>query len=165
MSAAKLSKRSIITFSFIVALVVQAGLSFIPDQEPYPAIRMPSFGSAPNKAGMFPTVIATADITYSDGTTLSPHVTELFQDFRFSSARYSFDYMFKPGGGGNPDEETISWLRRENSEVAGHRSRSLSAGKRPTWTSGPQHTRTLVPAKQGSLSCEESSGPNFGLHR
>ncbi|WP_309074495.1 hypothetical protein [Paenarthrobacter sp.] len=121
MSAAKLSKRSIITLSFIVALVVQAGLSFIPDQEPYPAIRMPSFGSAPNKAGMFPTVIATADITYSDGTMLSPHVTELFQDFRFSSARYSFDYMFKPGGGGNPDEETISWLSNEARELGGGR--------------------------------------------
>ncbi|MCP2047872.1 UNVERIFIED_ORG: hypothetical protein J3D58_001944 [Paenarthrobacter nicotinovorans] len=117
MPTAKLSKRSFITLLFVAALVVQAGLSFIPAQEPYPAIRMPSFGSAPNSEGLFPTVIATVDINYSDGTTLSPHVTELLRDFKFSSARYSFDYMFKPGGGGNPDGETIEWLSNQAKEL------------------------------------------------
>lgn len=123
MSSSQLSKRGLLTIAFVGALVVQAGVSFALEDEPYPGIRMPAFGSAPNRAGMFPTVVATAKITYADGTTLEPHVTELMNDFRFSSARYSFDYMFKPDSTVEPDSEVLAWLS------AG--ARELGDGKEP----------------------------------
>ncbi|ELT45959.1 hypothetical protein [Arthrobacter nitrophenolicus] len=123
MSSPKLSRRALITIAFIGALVVQAGVSFASEDEPYPGIRMPSFGSAPNQAGLFPTVAVSATITYADGTTLEPHVTELMNDFRFSSARYSFDYMFKPGSTVTPDSEVLAWLSNE--------ARELGGGKKP----------------------------------
>lgn len=119
MPSSKLSKRAAITVAFIGALVVQAGVSFALEQEPYPGIRMPSFGSAPNRAGMFPTVVATTKITYADGSMLEPHVTELMNDFRFSSARYSFDYMFKPGSTVEPGPEVLTWLSAEARELGG----------------------------------------------
>lgn len=139
MSSAKLTKRAIITLAFVGALVVQAGVSFALKNEPYPGIRMPAFGSAPNRAGMFPTVVASAKITYADGTMLEPHVTELMKDFRFSSARYSFDYMFKPGSSVKPDQEVLTWLSAE--------ARELGGGKEPVsidmcWTNVDLDIRT-----------------------
>ncbi len=119
MSATQLSWRALTTMAFIGALVIQAGISFIVEPEPYPAVRMPSFGSAPNKSNMFPTDVASVKITYSDGTTLEPHVSELLSSFRFSSARYSFDYVFKPGSPGTPDQEVITWLAGQARELAG----------------------------------------------
>lgn len=121
MPTAKLSKRALVLVAFVGALVVQAGASFIIEPEPYPAVRMPSFGSAPNKAGIFPTVAATAKITFTDGTTLEPHVSELMNDFRFSAARYSFDYMFKPTSSVEPDQEVLDWLAGEARELGGGR--------------------------------------------
>jgi hypothetical protein len=118
MPTSKLSRRALLTVAFGVALVVQAAVSFVVEPEPYPAIKMPSFGDAPKSSGIFPTSIASATITYTDGSTLTPHISELLDDFRFSSAQYSFDYVFKPGSGRAADPEVTEWLAARARELA-----------------------------------------------
>lgn len=123
MPTSKLSRRALITVAFLSALVVQAGVSFVVEPEPYPAVKMPAFGDAPKPSGLFRTSVASITITYKDGSTLTPPVSELFDDFRFSSARYSLDYVFKPDSGRTADAEVIEWLTRN--------ARDLASGKDP----------------------------------
>lgn len=123
MPAPKLGRKALIAALFLAALVVQAGVSFVLEPEPYPAVKMPSFGDAPNASGIFPTTVASLIVSYKDGTSLTPHVTELFSDFRFSSARYSLDYLFKPGSGRPVDAEVLQWLDAS--------ARKLAPGKLP----------------------------------
>lgn len=151
MSSSRLSKRALTIVAFLGALVVQAGVSFALEHEPYPGIRMPSFGSSPNRAGLFSTVVASTKITYADGTILKPHVTELMSDFRFSAARYSFDYMFKPGSSAKPDPEVLTWLYSE--------ARELGGGKAPKriemcWTKTDLDIRTA--AHKETDECEST---------
>ena len=118
MPTSKLSRRALVVVAFLSALVVQSGVSFAVEPEPYPAIKMPTFADAPKASGIFPTSVVSLTITYQDGSTITPHVSEVFDEFRFSSARYSLDYLFKPGADRPIDSEVTEWLAANARDLA-----------------------------------------------
>lgn len=109
MPASKLAKRRLTALvAFGGILLAQGVYSFAVEPEPYPAVRMPSFGAAPTRAGLFPTRMVRISVAYTDGTTASLKVSQLMDGIRFSAARPSLNYAFKPGK--QIDAETRSWL-------------------------------------------------------
>lgn len=116
MPAPKLARRrlaGVILFGGL--LFVQGVYSFAVEPEPYPAIRMPSFGAAPTKDGLFPSRMVSIKVTYVDGSTGNPRVSELMNGVRFSAARPTLNFALAPGK--SIDEPTRSWLRDRAKEV------------------------------------------------
>jgi hypothetical protein len=75
---------------------------------------MPGFGTAPNREGIFTMNQETISLGYSDGHVVDVTAQDLMSDFRYSSARPSVNYMFKPKKDGTPpdvDENVVDWLR------------------------------------------------------
>jgi hypothetical protein len=115
-------KRAIVVAILAVVLPIQAVYAFAVEPEPYPVIRLPGFGSAPDAGGKFARVGLEISILYSDGKILSPTPHELARPVRFSSARPTLDKAFRPlaNGVGNPNasnDQVIAWLRRNASDL------------------------------------------------
>lgn len=123
MPAPKLARRRLTALlAFGGLLLAQGVYSFAVEPEPYPTVRMPSFGAAPTRTGLFPTRIVNIKVSYADGSTSNPRVSELMDGVRFSAARPSLNYAFKPGK--QIDTETRSWLER--------RAQALGGGPKPS---------------------------------
>jgi hypothetical protein len=86
--------RTVSVAVFAAFLVAQGYLSFVTKPEPYPTVRMPNFGTAAARDGTFRISVARADVLYSDGTVGQISPTDLMAEFRFSTARPSYDYLF-----------------------------------------------------------------------
>jgi hypothetical protein len=110
MPATKLAKRRLTALAVFGAVLLAQGVySFAVEPEPYPTVRMPSFGAAPTRAGLFPSRMVQVTVTYQDGSSVSPRVSEIMDGVRFSAARPTLNYVFKPG---KPvDDETRAWLQ------------------------------------------------------
>ncbi|MBG6184978.1 hypothetical protein IWX65_002956 [Arthrobacter sp. CAN_A214] len=91
-------------------LVVQGLVSFVVEPEPYPTVRMPGFGSVPKPNGSWAYTSLDVQVQYEDGSTTSPHVSELLEGMRFSSAKASASFLFGPESSGKADDETKTWL-------------------------------------------------------
>ncbi|MFI5435297.1 hypothetical protein ACHMZP_26030 [Rhodococcus baikonurensis] len=120
---AKRSNRRLIAITALaVVLLVQGAYSFGVRPEPYPTIRMPSFGGVPNADGKFSGSGLDITLHYADGSTMSPNPVDLAGDIRYSSARASLDYAFRPSGAGErntrtADPELVEWLRNRSVEI------------------------------------------------
>lgn len=115
-------KRLAIVVAFGLFLVLQGVYSFATTPEPYPSVRMPSFGASPNSEGLFPTPSLDITVHYADGFTAQPGPGELSGDIRYSSIRTSLDYAFRPSKSGTPssrsdDAELRNWLRDNASAI------------------------------------------------
>lgn len=83
---------------------------------------MPSFGGVPNADGKFSGSGLDITLHYADGSTMSPNPVDLAGDIRYSSARASLDYAFRPSGAGQrntrtADPELVEWLRNRSVEI------------------------------------------------
>ncbi|WP_285240045.1 hypothetical protein [Pseudarthrobacter sp. MEB009] len=118
MPATKLAKRRLSALAVFGALLLGQGVySFAVEPEPYPTVRMPSFGAAPTRAGLFASRMAYVKVTYADGSTVNPRVSEIMDGVRFSAARPTLNYVFKPG---KPvDDDTRLWLAARAKAVGG----------------------------------------------
>lgn len=106
-----------------VTLPAQGAYSFSTENEPYPTIRMPSFGDAPTSSGYFVDDYLDIRVELSDGRTIHPSPDRLASDVRFSSARKILDLAFRPTGDGIPNPNAsnpavVSWLRSHASDLA-----------------------------------------------
>ncbi|WP_152609254.1 hypothetical protein [Kocuria rosea] len=110
MPSAPVGRNLLVVGIFSFFLMGQLGGSLALNSEPYPLVRMPGFGDAPDKDGKFPVEIASVSLTYDDGTTIHPHVAEFMNNFRYSSSVYSFNYMFKDNDNAMIDDEVTSWM-------------------------------------------------------
>lgn len=107
-----------------IALLGQGLYSFATRPEPYPTVRMPGFGDAPTPSGMFANSGLEVTVRLKDGTELHPNPVDLAGDLRYSAARASLDYAFKPGADGerNPrstDPEVLDWLSTRTMDLGG----------------------------------------------
>ncbi|WP_146070852.1 hypothetical protein [Arthrobacter sp. B1805] len=91
-------------------LVAQGLVSFVVEPEPYPTVRMPGFGSAPQADGTWAYTALDVRIHYEDGSSISPHISELLSGIRFSSAKASANFLLGPEASGEVDPETRQWL-------------------------------------------------------
>lgn len=114
--ALKSRRRLLFLAAFGVFVAVQGFYSFELSPEPYPSIRMPSFGVAPDTEGHFRSRVLTISIRYEDGSVVFPMASELMQDFRFSAARPSLDYMFL-GEEARVDDQVLRWLRKQGTRL------------------------------------------------
>ena len=120
---AKRSNRRLIAIAALtVVLLAQGAYSFGDRPEPYPTIRMPSFGGVPNADGRVSGSGLDITLHYTDGTTMSPNPVDLAGDIRYSSARASLDYAFRSSGAGErnartADPELVEWLRNRSVEA------------------------------------------------
>lgn len=104
-------------------LVVQGVTDFRSRTEAFPTVSMPSFEGAPDTNGHRTIERLTITAAYEDGTTLEPDAESLFEQFHYSSARYSIDHLLKDQP--SLDAETVDWLRAQASRV-GHGAVPLS---------------------------------------
>ncbi|MCD2104985.1 hypothetical protein O4214_20410 [Rhodococcus erythropolis] len=120
---AKRSNRRLIAIAALaVVLLAKGAYSFGVRPEPYPTIRMPSFGGVPNSDGRVSGSGLDITLHYTDGTKMSPNPVDLAGDIRYSSARASLDYAFRPSRAGDrnartADPELVEWLRNRSVEV------------------------------------------------
>lgn len=117
--------RTITLAVFLLALVVQGFLSFAIRPEPYPTIRMPAFGLAASPEGTIQVTFVSAVATFDDGTTESIEPTEIMSQFRFSTARPSWDYVFHPDRPNDPSDEVVTWLGERVEALTGRRAVEL----------------------------------------
>lgn len=110
MPAPKLGRRRLAGVVLFGSLLLGQGVySFAVEPEPYPAVRMPSFGAAPTRDGLFPSRMVSITVTYVDGSVANPRVSELMNGVRFSAARPTLDFAFAPGK--TIDQPSRSWLQ------------------------------------------------------
>lgn len=108
------NSRVLVLGGLIVLLLAQGLVSFTTSPEPYPTVRMPGFGTAPNSAGIITTTQQTVAIGYADGEVIDVSAEDLMADFRYSSVLPSLNFMFKPkknGSPAEPDAAVVDWLR------------------------------------------------------
>ena len=103
--------RSCTVVVFAILLVVQGYFSFVIKPEPYPSIRMPNFGFAAAEDGTFEISMARAEVLTSDGSLQSLSPAELMAEFRFSTARPSYDYLFLSDQSPGVTPAVKNWLR------------------------------------------------------
>ncbi|MBZ4486832.1 hypothetical protein LQ938_02875 [Microbacterium sp. cx-55] len=108
----------------MLLLIAQGWISFRVTPEPYPIVRMPSFGLAASPDGTYPATFVRAEASFSDGTSSEIDPYEIMAPFRFSTARPSYDYVFGPERKTEIPSDVIDWLRGRVEE--------LSGGKTPT---------------------------------
>lgn len=110
------SGRLVAVVALSAVLALQGLWSFATNPEPYPTIRLPGFGSVPNANGDFASTWLDITVTYSDGSTAQPNPVDVADNVRYSSARNTLDYAFRPAkdGRANPraaDPVVVEWLR------------------------------------------------------
>lgn len=103
--------RTVLVCSFAALLALQGYLSFIVHPEPYPSIRMPSFGVAAASDKTFGVTFASAEATARDGTTRPISIPQLMEEFRYSTARPSYDYLFLSADPSSITPSVKNWLR------------------------------------------------------
>jgi hypothetical protein len=96
-------------------LTVQGVIDFRSRTEAFPTISMPSFEGSPDTDGHRTIEKLTIVATYADGSVLKPDAESLFQQFHYSSARYSIDHLLRDPPALAP--ETLDWLRAQASRV------------------------------------------------
>jgi hypothetical protein len=111
--------RVILVLVFTLVLVVQGFLSFAIRPEPYPIIRMPSFGMATSTDGTYPVTFISAEVEFADGASESISPYAIMAPFRFSTARPSYDYMFGPSRAGELTDDVVLWLADRVVQVSG----------------------------------------------
>lgn len=120
---ARKRRELIIVVVVAVALILQGLYSFSTRPEPYPTVRMPGFGDAPKSSGKFANNGVEISVVLANGAVLHPSPDELAGDVRYSSARPTLDYVFRPKANGerNPkadDPEVIAWLSSRVAELS-----------------------------------------------
>jgi len=103
---------------FAVILVAQGFFSFVIKPEPYPSIRMPNFGTAASSDGTFDVPLARAEVVNEDGSVEAISPTALMAEFRFSTARPSYDYLFQRSEPSKITPEVRRWLRERIADIA-----------------------------------------------
>jgi hypothetical protein len=103
--------------ALLVVLIVQGVIDFRSTTEAFPTVSMPSFEGAPDRQGHRTVTKLTIQVEYSDGTVTEPEPESLFEQFHYSSARYSIDYVLKSPSPLDP--ETVEWLREQCARVGG----------------------------------------------
>lgn len=126
----RLTKSSITLIVLISVLAAQGLISFVVRPEPYPAIRMPSFGDAPTADGKFANTALDIVVLERDGQETNLSAQQAVGDARFSSARPILDKAFKPleDGASNPNSKdpiVLGWFK-DNLEHIGLSPKSVS---------------------------------------
>ena len=103
---------------FAIILVGQGVFSFAIKPEPYPSVRMPNFGTAASSDGTFDVPLARAEVVNVDGSIDAISPTALMAEFRFSTARPSFDYLFQRSEPSKITPKVRHWLRERIAEIA-----------------------------------------------
>lgn len=103
--------RTMTVAAFAALLVAQGYLSFSVKPEPYPSIRMPNFGTAAAEDGTFEISVARAEVVDEDGSVQQISPADLMNEFRFSTARPSYDYLFLKADPSVVTPEVEDWLR------------------------------------------------------
>ncbi|WP_157180099.1 MULTISPECIES: hypothetical protein [unclassified Rhodococcus (in: high G+C Gram-positive bacteria)] len=117
-------RQAIAVVAFGAFLLGQGLYSFVTRPEPYPTIRMPGFGDAPTRDGQFAGSGLEITVRFEDGRELHPGPADLASDARYSSARASLDYAFRPSRSGEPnprstDPEVVDWLITRTTDLGG----------------------------------------------
>jgi hypothetical protein len=125
--------RLLIVLGFGVFLLAQGVLSAASSPEPYPTFRLPGFGAAPDRSGLFPITTVAITISYVDGSVEMPSVTTFMGEIGFSSSRSILDRVFRGVQQADLDVSVIEWTR--------DRASSLGNGTKPLtvtlcWQSG-----------------------------
>jgi hypothetical protein len=110
-------RNAVIVVGFAALLVVQGALSFLITPEPYPAIRMPSFGQALARDGIMPVTVTRVVISSGDQER-TVAASDLMEPLRYSAAGPTLDYAFR----GDPDrlsDDAKDWLRGRARAVSG----------------------------------------------
>lgn len=79
--------RLVLVASFLAFLAIQGLISFKIRPEPYPMIRMPSFGLAASADGTYPVTFVSGSVDFEDGTTADIDPYAVMSTLRFSTAR------------------------------------------------------------------------------
>lgn len=111
--------RLIVVAAFLIFLAIQGVVSFKVTPEPYPMIRMPSFGLAASAQGTYPVTFISGEVDFGDGTSADIDPYAIVNTLRFSTARPSLDYVFKPPKGGDVSDHLRDWLRGRVESVTG----------------------------------------------
>jgi hypothetical protein len=101
----------VVVAAFALLLVAQGYLSFAAKHEPYPTVRMPSFGPAASRDGVVRLTFARLEATGQDGSTRVIAVSALMDEFRFSAARPSYDHLFQGVDPSKLSPRVLAWLR------------------------------------------------------
>jgi hypothetical protein len=109
--------RTITVVAYGAALVIQGYLSFTTTPEPYPSIRMPNFGLAASPDGTLGATFTRAQYVDKDGSVRPISATELMSEFRFSTARPSYDYLFRSASQSRITPAVREWLRQRIIEL------------------------------------------------
>ena len=115
-------RRVIILATLALGLAVQGIYALGASREPYPAVRMPGFGSAPSSDRLFATTTIDITIGYTDGSVRHPHLVKLMGDFRFSAVTTSADHVFHPRNNQGvvrpaDDPEVRAWLAERARDI------------------------------------------------
>jgi hypothetical protein len=105
--------------AFLIFLAIQGFISFKMRPEPYPMIRMPSFGLAASADGTYPVTFVSGEVDFTDGTSAGIDPYAIMSTLRFSTARPSLDYVFKPPKTGDVSDHLREWLRGRVQSVTG----------------------------------------------
>ncbi|MFF7682026.1 hypothetical protein ACFZA2_04620 [Microbacterium sp. NPDC007973] len=111
--------RLILVASFLAFLAIQGFISFKVRPEPYPMVRMPSFGLAAGTDGTYPVTFVSGSVEFDDGTSADIDPYAIMSTLRFSTARPSLDYVFAPPKGENVSPHLKEWLRGRVQDVTG----------------------------------------------
>lgn len=118
--------RTVLVGAFLLALILQGFVSFAVRPEPYPAIRMPSFGLAATAEGTYEVTFVSAIARFADGSTEKVTPSAIMEPFRFSTARPSWDYLFGPRSDLEPGASALAWLSDRVEELTGRRAAELA---------------------------------------
>lgn len=107
----KLPWRTVLVAAFGCVLIMQGYYSFATRPEPYPTVRMPSFAYTAASDGTFELVMTRADVLFEDGTVRPVEVSDLMSDFRYSTARPSYDFLFLKSDTSQAPPALRDWIR------------------------------------------------------
>lgn len=130
--------RLILVALFLIFLIVQGFVSFKVRPEPYPMIRMPSFGLAASADGTYPVTFIHGSVDFADGSSEDIDPYEIVNTLRFSTARPSLDHVFGSPKGGDVSPHLREWLRGRVETVTG---RDDAADLRLCWEDVSVHVK------------------------
>lgn len=107
--------------AFGVFLFVQAAASFSVNPQPYPAVRMPRFGQAPNAAGLFASTRLDVTIHFADGEEQQVVPADLAGDVRYSEVQAMLARGFRGKQGADLDPDLRLWLANRVSALDSRR--------------------------------------------
>lgn len=113
---AGLSRRVLILLGLIFMLAVQGAYSFVTTPEPYPTIRMPSFGSATSADGSFVADQVKIHVAFADGSDVAVKPAELMDAFSYSSSGPALLHVFGPDAP-QVSPEVTSWLKYQVADL------------------------------------------------